>query len=84
MRAGREIGNRIGGEMGSVLGGLVGGAQKNPDPSAFQTQTEQSQTASETPSTPEQMLRERAVEGALGALFGRRTSDKDENDDKDD
>jgi len=84
LRAGREIGNRIGGEMGSVLGGLVGGAQKNPDPSASQTQTEQSQTASETPSTPEQMLRERAVEGALGALFGRRTSDKDENDDKDD
>ena len=75
-RAGQEIGNRLGGDVGTIIGGIVGGEITQP------TETSTPEDAGTPRQSLEDELRDRAVEGALGALFGRPSASEEEDDNR--
>jgi len=66
-----EITDQIGGELGGIIGGIVGGDSAAPAaPEAG---------AEPAPRSVEDEIKDRAIEGALGAIFGGGDSDEDDN-----
>lgn len=82
-RLGDDIADSVGGEVGNVLGGIIGGrrdrstqpsapATPDPEPSAPATpEAEPAEEAAPEPKSLEDELKERAIDGALGAIFGQ-------------
>ncbi|GAB5458826.1 MAG: AsmA family protein [Henriciella sp.] len=69
-----EISDRIGGELGGIVGGIIGGQSQSQTPS---TPAEQdADTAEAAPRSIEDELKDQAIEGALGAIFGQGKSDE--------
>ncbi len=65
-----EITDQIGGELGGIIGGIVGGDDAAPAPD----------NGTETaPRSVEDEIKDRAIEGALGAIFGGNNPDEDED-----
>lgn len=84
-RAGSEISNRLGGDVGNIIGGIVGGSQPTTSPSTPSSQpAAETPPANPTPADPrsiEEELRDRAIDGAFGAIFGRqKEADEDDSD----
>ena len=80
---GEDIADSIGGDLGNIVGGIVGGNTPRTTPPAQPAPTEETATEpapAEPPRSIEDELKDRAVEGALGAIFGREKSGEDEEE----
>lgn len=77
-----EIVDEVGGDLGNILGQVVGGKRPNQSPAqaepgpAEEADSQTSTTPEAPPKSIEDEIKDRAIEGALGAIFGNQPEDE--------